>query len=131
MGSEAASFQEATRDVVGELAKAHGGTAEVFEAAMDGLGGSVAGAGSVEVRQHVRSETLQRPPERAGLAQGTGNAGADRVDQGLYHCAALGSVGFAVGGDHALVGPQVASTWTCFGFSNRAAIRACCLSVTN
>lgn len=49
MGSEAAGFEEATNDVVGQAPEAQGDTAKVLEAAVEGPGGSVAGAGPVEV----------------------------------------------------------------------------------
>jgi len=38
---EAAGLQQGSGDVVGEVAEAEGGAAEVFEASVDGLGGSV------------------------------------------------------------------------------------------
>jgi len=74
----------------------------VFESA-DGLGGSVAGPGTVEVRQHVAGALLQCPSEPAQLGQGCGDAVADRLVQALHQRSASGSVRFAVGGDHALV----------------------------
>ena len=53
MGSESAGFEQAAGDVVGEVPESEGGAAEVFEAAVDGLGGTVAGAWPVEVGEHV------------------------------------------------------------------------------
>ncbi len=76
----------------------------MFEASVDGLGGSVAGAGPVEVGQHVGGALLQGPSEPAQLAQGCGDAVADRLDQRAHQFPASGLVGFAVGGDHPLVG---------------------------
>ena len=63
MGSESAGFQECSGDVVGEVAEAEGGAAEVLEAPVDGFGGSVRGAGPVEVGQDVGGATLQGPAE--------------------------------------------------------------------
>jgi hypothetical protein len=40
-------------DVVGQVAEPEGGAAEVFEPSVDGLGGSVRGAGTIEVGQDV------------------------------------------------------------------------------
>ena len=53
MGSESAGFQECSGDVVGEVAEAEGGAAEVLEPAVDGLGGTVGGTGPVRNRQDL------------------------------------------------------------------------------
>ena len=39
MGSEAAGLEQASGDVVGEVAEPEGAAAEVFEPSVDGLGG--------------------------------------------------------------------------------------------
>lgn len=54
MGSEASGFEDGAGDVVREVAESQGDASEVFEAAVDGLGGSVGGVGSVEEREDVR-----------------------------------------------------------------------------
>jgi len=66
---------------VGGVAETEGGSAEVFEAAVDRFGGSVAGAGSVEVGQHVDCTLGQvrpsQPPDH-GVACDALAAAADR-----------------------------------------------------
>lgn len=103
MVSEAAAFKERPGDVVGEVAEAEGGAAEVFESAVDGFGGSVAGAGAVEVGQHVGGSPGHGAPEPSEFFECGGNAVADGGDHGLHRGPAAGPVGVAVGGDHALV----------------------------
>ena len=61
MGSESSGFEQRSGDVVGEVPETEGGTAEVFEAAVDRFGGAVAGAGPVEVGKHVSSPLFQGP----------------------------------------------------------------------
>ena len=56
-------FPVGSGDVVGEVTKSEGGSAEVFEAAVDRFGGPVGGAGSVEVGQDVGGAFLQCPSE--------------------------------------------------------------------
>jgi hypothetical protein len=46
---------------------------------------------------------FEAPPERDDLAQCSGDAVADRLDQPLHQFPASGPVGLAVGGDHLLV----------------------------
>ena len=94
MRSEAAGLEPGSGDVVGQVPEAQGGAAEVFEPAVDGLGRSVAGAGSAEEGQHDGGALLERP---AGRDEGAGNAAADRLDQLLHQLPAGGAVGFAVG----------------------------------
>ena len=69
MGSESAGFEQGSGDVVGEVAEAEGGAAEVFEASVDGFGGAVAGAGPVEVGQHVGGALLEGAAEGGDLGQ--------------------------------------------------------------
>jgi len=88
---------------VGEVAEAEGGAAEVLESAVDRLGGSVGGAGSVEEREHVRGAPLQRPAELAQFLQGRRDTGADRVDHGSHHLLPGLLVGVPVRGDDPLV----------------------------
>ena len=75
----------------------------MFEPAVDGLGGAVGGAGPVEVGQHVRGPLLQGPAEASQLGQRGRDAVAEVVDDGVHELLPAGSVGVAVGADHALV----------------------------
>ena len=52
----------------------------MFEPAVDRLGGSVGGAGSVEVGQHVRGPLLQGPAEPSQLGQRGRDVVAEVVD---------------------------------------------------
>ena len=56
---ESAAVQECSGDVMGEVPEPEGGAAEVFEAAVYGLGGSIAGAGVVEVGQHIHPSSVK------------------------------------------------------------------------
>ena len=53
----------------------------MFESAVDGLGRAVAGAGPVEVGQHIGGALFQRPAEGDDLGQGCRDAVAEGVDQ--------------------------------------------------
>ena len=64
MRPEAAGFEQRFGDVVGQVAEPEGGSAEVFEAAVDRLGRAVGRAGSLEVGQHVVGALLQGPAQR-------------------------------------------------------------------
>ena len=77
----------------------------MFEPAVDRSGGSVAGAGAVEVGQDVGGALGQGPSERDDLAQRARHAVADRLDQLLHLPPPVGPVRFAVGRDHPLVDP--------------------------
>jgi hypothetical protein len=57
-GSEASGLEQAPRDVVGQVAEAKCGSAEVLESAMGRLGRPVAGAPSVEVGNDVGGAEL-------------------------------------------------------------------------
>ncbi|AFP37839.1 hypothetical protein MSMEI_1366 [Mycolicibacterium smegmatis MC2 155] len=103
LGSEASGLEQGPGDVVGEVAEAQGGSAQVFEAAVDRFGRPVGGAGAVEVGQDVGGTLLQCPPEGDQLGQRRGDACAQRGDQCSHHGAALGAVWFAVGGHGALI----------------------------
>lgn len=50
-------------------------------------------------------QRFEGPPERDHLTQRSGHALGERLDQGGHQLGASGAVGFAVGGDHPLVGP--------------------------
>lgn len=75
----------------------------MFEPAIECFRGPVAGAGAVEVREHVPCPAFQRPAKRNDLGQRGGNAGADRADHCPHELFPSGAVRFAVGGDNALV----------------------------
>ncbi len=75
----------------------------MFEAAVEGLGGTVRGAGPVEVGQHIVGSLLQCSAQCDHLGQRGGDAVADRGDQAGHHGPASGPVGFTVGRDHPLV----------------------------
>ena len=77
----------------------------MFEPAVDGLGRSVAGAGSVKVGQYVVGALLQRSAQGHELPEPGRDAVADRLDE-LDHQLPSGlAVGVSVGGDHPLVDP--------------------------
>ena len=75
----------------------------MLESAVDRLCRTVARAGQVEEREDVRGALLQRPTEPANLGQHRGDATADGIDHRPHHLLRLLLVGFAVGGDDALV----------------------------
>jgi len=75
----------------------------VFEPAVDRFGWAVAGAGAFEVGEDVDGVLGQGPSEGDEFAQRVWDSVTDRVDQLLHQLPSPGSVGFAVGGDHALV----------------------------
>ena len=102
-GPEPAGLEQAPGDVVGEVAEAERGAAEVLKSSVEGLGRPVAGTGSVEVRQDVFGPLLQRSSERDELGQRGRDAAAERVDEVAHQPLALGPVGLAVRADHALV----------------------------
>ena len=68
-GHPAQSRRAASGDVVGEVAEAEGGAAEVFKASVDGLGRAVARAGPVEVGEHVGGALVQGASKPAQLGQ--------------------------------------------------------------
>jgi hypothetical protein len=71
--------------------------------AVDRLGRAVAGAGSVEVGQHVGGSLLQGAAERDDLDQRLRYTAGDRVDQLDHQLATVPPVLVPVGGDHPLV----------------------------
>ncbi len=76
---------------------------EVFEAAVDGLGGAVGGAGPVEERRDVAGASFECEAEPAWLDQRVGHSLAQRGDECGKVTTTGGAVGVAVGVDHALV----------------------------
>lgn len=98
-GSEAASVEQGSGDVVMQVPEASGGAAEVLDEAVDRLCGAVARVRVVEEREHVVSAPLQRPAERAQFLQPGRDPAVDRVDERLHDLFALGGVGGLVGVD--------------------------------
>src|SRR5690625_870141 len=78
-------FEEAAGNVVGEVAEAEGRAAQVLEASVDRLGGTVAGAGPVEVGPDVRGALGQRPAAFSQLGQGVGDLLAQGRDDLVHH----------------------------------------------
>ena len=69
----------------------------MFEAAVDGFGGAIAGVGVVEVGQDVPGSTFECPAQRHELGQAPRYArGGQCVDIGLHQGLARTSVGRAV-----------------------------------
>ena len=66
---------------MGEVAEAEGGAAEVLEPAIDRFRRAVAGAGPVEVREHVEGALFEGSTEPADLDERGGDASGDGVDQ--------------------------------------------------
>jgi len=75
----------------------------VFEAAIDRIRRSVAGAGSGGVGQDVGGSLFQRSAQRDQLGERVRHAVADRGDQRDYGCACLAPIWLTVSVDHALV----------------------------
>ena len=76
----------------------------MFEAAVDGFGGSIAGVGVVEVGQDVSGSAFECPSQRDELGQAPRYArGGQCVDFGLHQGLTLDFVGIAVGVDDVLV----------------------------
>ena len=83
MGSEPPGFKQGPGDVVGEVAEAERGAAEVFEASVDRFGWAVAGAWAVEEGEHVGRPSVEGPAQADELDEVSRDAGADRVDHAL------------------------------------------------
>ena len=76
----------------------------MFEAAVDGFGGAIAGVGVVEVGQDVPGSAFECPAQRDELGQGSRYArGGQCVDFGLHQGLAADFAGIAVGIDNVLV----------------------------
>ena len=101
---ESSGVQEASGDVVVEVAESEGDAAQVFEPAVDGLGGSVAGELVVEEGQDVRQAAFEGARQGPQLAGRVGGFGVDAVDELVHHAARLAPVGFGIAGDDLLVG---------------------------
>ena len=77
----------------------------MFEAAVDGFGGAVAGVGVVEVGQDVCGSAFECPAQGGELGQAPRYArGGQGVDFGLHQGLTHVRVGRAVGVDDVLVG---------------------------
>lgn len=103
MGSEAAGLDEASGYVVGDGSKAQRDAAEVFQAAVGGLAGSVAGVWVIEVGEDIARSPLERCREGSEFGESVGERGCDGMNHGLESCFAELFLGFLVGDDHALV----------------------------
>ena len=57
----------------------------MFEAAVDGFGGAVAGVGVVEVGQDVCGSSFECPAQRDELGEGGGNACGGEAHDFLVH----------------------------------------------
>ncbi len=64
---------------MGEVSEVERGAAEVLESAVDGLRRPVAGAGSVEEREHVGGALFQRATEPADLDERGGDPAVTAV----------------------------------------------------
>ena len=77
----------------------------MFEAAVDGFGGTVAGVGVVEVGQDVPGSAFECPAQRDELGQAPRyTRGGQGVDFGFHQGLTRVRVGRAVGVDDVLVG---------------------------
>ena len=76
----------------------------MFEAAVDGFGGAIAGVGVVEVGQDVPGSAFECSTQRNELGQAPRYArGGQRVDFGSHQGLTADFVGIAVGVDDVLV----------------------------
>ncbi len=75
----------------------------MFEATIDGLGGSVAGAGVAEPGQDVVAASMQGPSELGEFVEAGWDTVSQTVDDSGQRGLAEGLVGIAVGGDDVLV----------------------------
>ena len=76
----------------------------MFEAAVDGFGGAIAGVGVVEVGQDVPGSAFERSAQRHEFGQVPRYArGGQCVDFGLHQGLTADFVGIAVGIDNVLV----------------------------
>ena len=76
----------------------------MFEAAVDGFGGTACGVGVVEVGQDVPGSAFECPAQRDELGQAPRYArGGQRVDFGLHQGLTADFAGIAVGIDDVLV----------------------------
>ena len=76
----------------------------MFEAAVDGFGGSIAGVGVVEVGQDVPGSAFECPAQGGELREGARDARvAETVYFGLHQGLTADFVGIAVGADNVLV----------------------------
>ena len=97
LGFESSSFEECSGDVVGEVAESECGSAQVFEAAVDDFGETVAGVGVVEACQDVPGSAFECPAQRDQLGQAPLHArGSQRVDFGSHHGHARTRIGRTV-----------------------------------
>ena len=103
MGFESSGLKETSGDVVGEVAKPQGRASQVFKTAIDRFGGSVGGAGAVEVGHDVDGSLLQCFSQGGQFLQDRWNPVAELVDQGAHDGPAFAAIRVAVGGDGVLI----------------------------
>ena len=75
----------------------------MFEAPVDRLRGTVAGAGPVEEREHVDGALLQCPAELAQFDKSGRDTACEGVDELLHDELPESPIRFPVGGDHPLI----------------------------
>ena len=98
--SEPSRAQQASGDVVVEVAEPQGDAPEGLEPAVDGLGGPVRAVGVVEEREDVRHAAFEGAPERGGFgAPGRTAFDGEGFDGLGHHGPSLASVLVRVAGD--------------------------------
>ena len=98
--SEASGVQQASGDVVVEVAEPQGDAPEGLEPAVDGLGGPVRPVGVVEEREHVAHAAFEGAPERGEFgAPGRTAFGGEGFDELGHHGPSLAPVLVRVAGD--------------------------------
>lgn len=103
MGAEASGLEQASGDVVGQVAEPECAAPEVLEPSVERFGRPVGCTGPVEVGQYVGGAFVQRPPQLGDLDEGLRNAAADVGDQLGHQSPATSPVLITIGGDHPLV----------------------------
>ena len=102
--SEASGVEQASGDVVVEVAEAEGYVPEGLEPAVDGLGGAVRAVGVVEEREHVAHAAFEGASERGEFgASGRTAFDGEGFDELGHHAPPLAPVLVRVAGDDLLV----------------------------
>ena len=103
--SESTGVQQASGDVVVEVAEARGYAPECLEPAVDGLGGAVRAGGVVEEREDVRHAAFEGASERGEFgASGRRAPDGEGFDEPGHHAPSLPTVLLRVAGDDLPVG---------------------------
>lgn len=66
---------------MGEVSEAQGGAAQVFDSAVDGFGGAVAGAGVIEIGEDIGGSSFHGPAQRLEFCERVGDVVADGVNE--------------------------------------------------